>query len=115
MKLVGSTARVCVLADDDLPLDSNVETKFHVFSGIGYVVLALIFTAPNRNSPTRFSLSLIFRKKHLERYLVLHQVVQEHMLRLVNKLKTVLLWVTLAYLTHSHTTHTHHTRTHTRC
>jgi hypothetical protein len=78
--------------EDDLSLDSEVETKFHVFAGTGFVVLALIFTAPNRNSSTRFSLSLLFRKKHLERYLTLYRVVQEHMLHLVKKLRAVLLW-----------------------
>ncbi len=90
-----STARHSLSGEieEDLHVDSSVETKFHVFPGTGHIILALIFTAPLRDAPSRFALSLIMHKRYLERYLVLHPVLQDHMLRLVAKLRTILLKV----------------------
>eukprot|EP01087_Luapelamoeba_hula_P009883 TRINITY_DN2584_c0_g1_i3.p2 TRINITY_DN2584_c0_g1~~TRINITY_DN2584_c0_g1_i3.p2 ORF type:complete len:248 (+),score=46.40 TRINITY_DN2584_c0_g1_i3:59-802(+) len=78
---------------DEEKLDSNIESKFHVFSEFGYIMATQLFTAPFRGAITKFSFCLIIRNHFMARYLLLHPTIKNHMYLLVLKLRIFLMKV----------------------
>jgi len=68
--------------------ETSMETKFHVFNS--YVIMSTMFGGPWMGAFTKFSLSIIVNRTHLQRYLVLHRVVEDRLFQLVSKLKALL-------------------------
>jgi len=76
---------------DFTPGSSHVESKFHIFSEIGYLSLSALFIGIWLGNTTKFSLSLIMERKHLDRYLVLQSVIEDRIMQLVCKLQALLM------------------------
>ena len=60
---------------------NHVETKFHLYSELGFIIIATSFIALYQGTPTKFSLNLIVRRECLDRYLILHKVIEDRMKR----------------------------------
>eukprot|EP01116_Phalansterium_solitarium_P021974 TRINITY_DN7074_c0_g1_i2.p1 TRINITY_DN7074_c0_g1~~TRINITY_DN7074_c0_g1_i2.p1 ORF type:complete len:627 (-),score=237.14 TRINITY_DN7074_c0_g1_i2:161-2041(-) len=77
------------------PPSGPIDTKFHVFSDLGFMIVACVFDAlplsdaaaagpcPPVQQPVRHSLALVVRTEHLARYLHLHSVVDDRLRQLV--------------------------------
>ena len=72
--------------------ENHIETKFHVFSELGmsisfffwyqmiqlgYIIMTTLFSAAWMGSITKFSLSLVADRKFLQRYLLLHSIIED--------------------------------------
>ena len=57
--------------------ESHVEFKLHVFSELGYVVLAALFAADWNGSLTKLSLSFLIPKTMFQLFLLLHPVIED--------------------------------------
>lgn len=65
------------------------ETRFHVFSELGFVVTATLFMAPYYGVMTKFCLAIFTRKSNIDRYLAIHHFVEDRMFQLVCKLRVL--------------------------
>ncbi|PRP80754.1 hypothetical protein PROFUN_11494 [Planoprotostelium fungivorum] len=80
------------LAREDTDENASVESKFHLLPEIGYCFTSFVFTAPygQNAASSRFSLSIVVRMKLYQKYLMLHNIVEDRMLQLVSQLQTLL-------------------------
>ncbi|ELR24884.1 uncharacterized protein ACA1_175590 [Acanthamoeba castellanii str. Neff] len=83
------------LGEEEEELNDRLETKFHVFAEMGYIMLAVIFTGKMRGSVSKFSFSLLTPHSNLTRYLLVHHIVEDRLLQLVASLRTLMMRVLL--------------------
>ncbi|KAL6056997.1 Spindle pole body component, variant 3 [Balamuthia mandrillaris] len=67
-----------------------IETKFHVFSELGFAMTALLFTAPMEGTPSKFSLAMIIPLDSLSQYLIFHRIAEDRLVHLACSLQALL-------------------------
>ena len=72
---------ICYKKGQSKEKTNNLNTKFHLYSELGYIIITTSFIANYDGMKTNFSLNMIIRKECLDRYLLLYKVIEDRMRR----------------------------------